>query len=138
MRFSHQWVIPGTSGALLNRRGWLAAIAIGSEALAGAGSVFFTAGGSETLAGGGWTDGAGALTAALATGGCTGGSGLATVAFFGTNVGVAVLVGDFLWGGDDLTVDVPVAWLTMGEGSGTFAVVGISLSGDKAARACLI
>ena len=80
MRFSHQWVIPGTSGALLNHRGWLAAIVIGSEALAGAGSVFFTAAGSETLA----------------KGGCTGGSGLATVAFFGTNVGSTVLVGDFL------------------------------------------
>ena len=100
----------------------MAAISIGGDALVGAGTGFFTAGESNVLAGGD----------------CTGGSGLATMVFLGTDAGATGLVGDFFsGGGSGLSVDAPVAWLTMGEGAGACRVV-VSLLGDNAARDCLI
>lgn len=101
----------------------MAAISIDGDALVGAGTGFFTAGESNVLAGGD----------------CTGGSGLATLAFWGTDAGATGLVGDFFsGGGSGLTVEAPVAWLTMGEGAGACRVVVVSLLGDSAARDCLI
>ena len=100
----------------------MAAISFGGDALAGAGTGFLTAGESTVLAGGD----------------CIGGSGLATLAFWGTDAGATGLSGDFFsGGGSGLTVEAPVAWLTMGEGAGACRVV-VSLPGDNAARDCLI
>jgi len=101
----------------------MAAISIGGDAWVGAGTGFFSAGESNVLAG---EDGAG-------------GSGLATLAFWGADAGATGLVGDFFsGGGSGLTVEAPVAWLTMGEGAGACRVVVVSLLGDNAARDCLI